>query len=240
MTSEKNTSVSLYRDIAQKIMSDIKNMTYPSGSLLPTESELMEKYSASRDTVRKGLAILKEKDFIDKKQGVGCIVKKPSLSNFSLKVDLSEYRESSRKISIEYCSYETVMQALGLEKGKPVIKIERVLCDDIKPIIYDMKYIPFKRGTPFVEEEIQYSEFSDLGLIDVSPFTLKCDMNISVGLINQDYMSRILCTKIGEPVLNLKRTISDENGTVYAYQSTIIRKGQQMLHAFAGYVLEDD
>lgn len=237
---KKGNTTTLYKDIASDIISKIKNMTYQHGALLPPEKDLMECYDASRDTVRKSLALLSNRGFIEKKQGLGCMVKQPRLTNFLLKFDLNQYKETSRKITIEYCTYDTVLKALKVQPGTPVIRIERTLYEDKKPVMLDIKYMPFKKGTPFIEEEIQYAEFSNLGLIDISPFTLKCDMDISVELIEHDHLSQILCSKLGEPILIVNRTITDDQGTVYSYESTMIRKGLHMLHAFSGYVLENE
>ncbi len=64
-----------YEAVAQSIKSDIESGIYPDGRLLPTEEMLTVKYSVSRQTVRKALAILVEDGLIIKRQGSGSVVR---------------------------------------------------------------------------------------------------------------------------------------------------------------------
>lgn len=65
-----------YEYVADSLSEEIKTGYYPNGAFLPTEEKLTEIYSVSRQTVRKALSILEEKDLIEKKQGSGSVVKK--------------------------------------------------------------------------------------------------------------------------------------------------------------------
>ncbi len=46
----------------------------PGGEKLPSESELMERYGVSRDTIRKSLDLLEENGYIQKAKGKGSFV----------------------------------------------------------------------------------------------------------------------------------------------------------------------
>ena len=70
--SEKKKSV--YANIADDIISKIKNDVYLIGSLLPAEREFMEIYSVQRTTVRRGLDILSREGYIRKVAGLGSVV----------------------------------------------------------------------------------------------------------------------------------------------------------------------
>lgn len=59
--------IEIYQDLAGKI----QDGTYAADSYLPSENELMGIYGASRDTVRKALTKLEEKDLIHKEKGKG-------------------------------------------------------------------------------------------------------------------------------------------------------------------------
>jgi GntR family trehalose operon transcriptional repressor len=63
-----------YQDIYNTLLSQIENKTYPAGELLPGEHELMKRYDASRDTVRKSLSLLAQNGYIQKSQGKGSVV----------------------------------------------------------------------------------------------------------------------------------------------------------------------
>src|ERR1700755_3203268 len=65
---------SRYRDIAARLQKDIRLGRYDIGKLLPTETELMARHSASRQTVREALRILNDQGLIVRRAGLGSIV----------------------------------------------------------------------------------------------------------------------------------------------------------------------
>lgn len=75
-----------YEFVANSLSEDIRTRSYPNGSLLPTEAQLTQIYSVSRQTVRKALSILEGKGIIEKKQGSGSVVTAPNPAAESRKV----------------------------------------------------------------------------------------------------------------------------------------------------------
>jgi GntR family transcriptional regulator len=63
-----------YRDIAARLQNKIRLGKYPVGELLPTETELMSQYSASRQTVREALRILMDQGLIVRRAGLGSVI----------------------------------------------------------------------------------------------------------------------------------------------------------------------
>ena len=61
--------------LAQALMKDITEDTYPVGSLLPTEHELCKQFGVSRHTVREAIRLLQERGLVTRKRGVGTSVK---------------------------------------------------------------------------------------------------------------------------------------------------------------------
>ncbi len=64
-----------YEFVANSLSEEIRTGYYRNEALLPTENQLTQIYSVSRQTVRKALSILEEKNIIEKKQGSGSFVK---------------------------------------------------------------------------------------------------------------------------------------------------------------------
>ncbi|MET1248291.1 trehalose operon repressor [Sporolactobacillus sp. STCC-11] len=84
----KSKFVSIYNDLSEKI----HNQRIESGSLLPTENELGAQYHASRETIRKALAMLSRNGYIQKIQGKGSIVLDVSRQTFPIS-GLTSFRE---------------------------------------------------------------------------------------------------------------------------------------------------
>lgn len=77
---QQNTSVPLYRQLKDKILSDISSGKLAEGEKIPTEIELSELYNISRITVRNAVKELVAEGYLVKKQGKGTFVCLPKLS----------------------------------------------------------------------------------------------------------------------------------------------------------------
>lgn len=63
-----------YQEIYQKLYQDIHSHALRNGEKLPSETQMMEQYNVSRQTIRKALAVLEEDGLIRKSQGRGSVV----------------------------------------------------------------------------------------------------------------------------------------------------------------------
>src|ERR1700681_3499237 len=125
---------SRYRNIAAELQKAIRLGAYPVGDLLPTETELMARFSASRQTVREALRIITEQGLIVRRAGLGSVViatEPPVLFTHSVR-SLSEwlrysnetYRELVR--SSEIVADRKLAALLKCEPGKHWFLIEAV------------------------------------------------------------------------------------------------------------------
>ncbi len=72
-----------YRQIANRMVSEMRNGTYEVGDRLPTEHRLMAAFGVSRHTVRQATQLLKQMGVIEAHQGKGSVVvSKPSPPEF--------------------------------------------------------------------------------------------------------------------------------------------------------------
>lgn len=78
MNTIKQTGVSLYYQVAEKIKQNIDSGTWPRGSRLPSEPELSELFSVSRSTVRQAISTLVDEGLLLRKQGSGTYVTLPA------------------------------------------------------------------------------------------------------------------------------------------------------------------
>src|ERR1700730_3524771 len=111
MTDKKS---SRYRDIAARLQKEIRLGTYPVGKLLPTETELMARFSASRQTVREALRIITEPGLIVRRAGLGSVViaaEPPVLFTHSVK-SLTEWLRYSNE------TYRQVIRSSEIVAGR--------------------------------------------------------------------------------------------------------------------------
>ncbi|TBX97263.1 phosphonate metabolism transcriptional regulator PhnF [Rhizobium laguerreae] len=72
---DRRGASTLWRVVAEAIEQDIKTSRYKPGERLPTEFELAEKFSVHRNTIRRAMIVLRERDLLRIEQGRGTFVK---------------------------------------------------------------------------------------------------------------------------------------------------------------------
>src|ERR1700720_3869257 len=129
---------SRYRDIAAELQTQIRLGTYPVGDLLPIETELMARFSASRQTVREALRIVTEQGLIVRRAGLGSVViatEPPVLFTHSVK-SLNEWlrysNETYRDVvrTSEIVADRKLAALLKCEPGKHWFLIEAIRRSD--------------------------------------------------------------------------------------------------------------
>jgi GntR family transcriptional regulator len=72
--SNRSAATHLYAEIAEVLLADILSGRQPLGSCLPPEHDLARRFSASRFTVRRALAELRERGLVEPRVGLGTFV----------------------------------------------------------------------------------------------------------------------------------------------------------------------
>lgn len=141
--------MSKYQEIYLSLKNQINNKTILANTYLPSESELMKKYHASRDTVRKSLNLLLEDGMIVKEKGKGSRVVDFNIIAFPVS-GVSSFKELKQSMSGEVKTYVTKFeyhqasqeecQHLNISEGN-IYHIERVREIDFEKVILDIDYL---------------------------------------------------------------------------------------------------
>jgi GntR family transcriptional regulator len=67
----------VYKQIADRLRSAIRDGVYAPGDLLPSEHELAAEYGVARGTARQAILLLRNEGLIDAVHGLGCFVREP-------------------------------------------------------------------------------------------------------------------------------------------------------------------
>ncbi|MFC4078353.1 trehalose operon repressor [Salinithrix halophila] len=137
-----NIYYKIYRDYAKQIQNGILRPH----SKLPSENELAEAYTTSRETVRKGLNLLAQNGYIQKVKGKGSFVLPIDRFDFpvsglvSFKELAAKMRESpvTRVVSLEASlAGEEIASRLKVGPDEPIWKVVRTRTMDGEAIILD-------------------------------------------------------------------------------------------------------
>ena len=148
----------IYNDIVGKIDSGI----FEANTKLPSESQLMDEYNVSRDTVRKSLNLLEQNGYIEKSKGKGSFVL--DMNKFDFPVSgINSFKEIENSLGKECETIleeltlkspsDSLMKKLEVSPNKYVWSVVRVRNIDGEKIILDKDYLN-SEFVPRLTEEI--------------------------------------------------------------------------------------
>src|SRR6201988_1361636 len=128
------TGSSLYRKVAEDIKAAIAAGTYPANTKLPSESELAERYSVSRGTIRQAFAALRADGVIASRRGARrVVIGGPLVQSFGELLSFSRWARrigwvpAGRGVSLERRPATAAeAERLGLPDGGTVYFLVRV------------------------------------------------------------------------------------------------------------------
>lgn len=191
--------------IYDKLYSDIVSGVYGSGTKLPGESELAEKYDVSRNTVRQALTVLVEDGLVEKIQGKGTFVtdkgkqKNGSLGLYNPMIACS--RSEIDKIDIYYNygpATEICQSKLGLKPSEIVLAGNNVYYAGGKAVGHSFMQIPVKYIEELNVDLNKEEEVKDL--INRQIFQMSETVQMAIKLVHaEEYITTYL--KISEESL---------------------------------------
>ncbi len=158
--------MSKYKKVYQDIKKKIEDQVWSTGQALPTENELMEIYSYSKDTIRKALSLLEMDGYIQKKQGKSSIViehglmKEQYLSEIKTAGELN--KRSKHQIQTELTSLyivqgqDDLMSTFEVDDKVDFYRVSRVRTIDSERLEYEISYFD-RRVVPYLSKEIAES-----------------------------------------------------------------------------------
>lgn len=199
------TNRPLYLSIFEEIKSKIDNAELKPGDILPPESALQQQYGASRATVRNGLALLFNEGYIFSIPGKGNFVQSPQFNTYTVYYDemknLISSVDNTKLLEVDIISPEDYLaNLLQMSKSRNVIMIRRLFFNEGEPIAYDIKYLPYVKGMPIVEKEIEQATLPEMMSKDISPFSIHRHISIYAQLASDTIKQQLLVKDCQEPL----------------------------------------
>jgi len=138
-----------YEMIMEAIVQKIESGKWKEGYKIPSETELMEEYDASRGTVRKAVDLLQERGFVQKNHGKGVFVLRKKNIEFRFGGIVSFQEENirlNRKFQTNVVEMDTltadkdVAKLLSVKTKTPITRIKRVRQLEGEYVILDVNH----------------------------------------------------------------------------------------------------
>ncbi|MDF2539461.1 MAG: GntR family transcriptional regulator [Herbinix sp.] len=159
----KSVPIPLYFQLKEAILEEMKNGTYKSDDMIPTEKELSDMFQISRTTVRQAITELVQEGWLYRIKSKGTFVSKPKINQNFIQV-LGSFNDqivkSGRTPQTELIDFkiitapENVADVLKLQPKDKVIFIHRKRCADTEPIVMVKTYLPYKKCSFVMEHDL--------------------------------------------------------------------------------------
>jgi GntR family transcriptional regulator len=147
-----NEGLPRYAQIQKSLEQRLIDGVYPIGSLMPSEQELSQEFNSSRTTIREALRYLRERGYVERRQGVGTrVISDTTRSTFFQSFSsLDELFQVAIETYYVVMGVETVVleqelaEMVGGLAGEEWILINGVRWTEAggKPICYVQSYVP--------------------------------------------------------------------------------------------------
>lgn len=211
-----------YRRIAAHFRADVEAGRLRPGERLPSENELMERFTVSRITVRNAIAVLAAEGIVETRHGSGTFVRHPPmpyqlyrLSSFAEVMRERGLQPSSRVLAFEIAQPPPEVARL-LPPGE-AHRLERLRLVNGEPLCHDETWLPVGIGdrlaASILESRTLYDVYEgQLGLHVVGASHAVEAVAASSGL------ARLLEVARGTPLLVVERVTHGDHGLVLDWQ----------------------
>lgn len=213
MAIDPHSALPLYAQVEAILASNIANGTFPPGSRLPNEDELVERFAVSRTTIRQTIQNLIRRGLIEIRRGKGTFVTQPKitqelteLSGFVEDMQSLGRQASARVLDKQIVpANESIAHQLALTTGTRVVRIQRVRLADNAPLSFDETYLPREIGEKIMENDLE-----------TEPIFSLLEQKYKIPLLEAEYrleavsadttVARALGVAIGSPIFLIERT----------------------------------
>lgn len=230
---DSRSPLPLYAQVEAGIVSSIADGTFPPGSRLPNEEELVARFGVSRTTIRQTIQNLIRRGLVEIRRGKGTFVNQPKitqeltqLSGFVEDMQAVGRHASARVLDKEIVpANESVACRLALAKATPVVRIQRVRLADNIPISFDETYLPREIGERVISNDLE-----------TEPIFSLLEQKYNIPLIEAEYrleavaadavVARALGITTGSPVFLIERTSYSADHQPVDYEKLYYRGDQ--------------
>jgi len=224
---DRSIPMPLYFQVAEHLRHHMIAQKMHQGDLLTTDERVQAEFGVSRATARKAIDELVDEGLVERITGKGTFVTEPRLQvplpamlSFTEEILRRGMRPSSRIVSVEWVpASERVAQALGLEAGAHVLRLERIRYADAEPILKTVDVLPERLGIG-PEEDFLGSLYE---LMESRGIRLAECQNLIEAAVTDRQLSEQLQVKKGFPILALQRTSFDTKGRPVLYEEAACR-----------------
>jgi len=223
--------VPLYHQIANQLRSDISAKAFAPGDLLPTETELMDRFRVSRVTIRQALALLVQEGLVGRQAGRGTFViapqDRPGVWNFST---LEDIVTAGHRTEFQLLDLSPPSRASDLPAGltdQDVVRIECLRLLEGEPLSHGVIYLLTRYAKRLALDQLPrkpqplkpvIAMLADQRIVEISRGT-----QVIAARAANPSLAETLKIPVNAPLLQVERQYFDDRGEMFHYAVTHYR-----------------
>lgn len=216
--TNKPEGILLYQRIRNQVINEISMGKFKVGDLIPTEIELMNRFNASRTTVRHAMSELVEKGILVRKRGKGTFVSKNAKTKPRIKLNGSfeDILDVGRTTVVNVVRFEyieaprQVADLLEIPEKETILQIDRVRFSGKEPFIYSINYLPDSIGRYINKDILLKMPLLDIVIKQCTLPIVSGIQKFSATMADQD-VAKLLNINVGVPLLEIERIVKTTN-----------------------------
>jgi GntR family transcriptional regulator len=220
MTLNRASRLPFYAQLHDELRAAIRRGTYKPGDLLPTETELMTHFGASRITVRQALDLLVQQGLVYRRRARGTFVAHPTVEqglvrivSFTEDMRRRGLRPATRVLSAgRVAATAGLAERLGVEPGTELARLERLRLANGEPMSVEESFLVHS-ACPGILKKHNYATYPLREALerDYGVLLARARQTIRAQAASQP-VARALGVKRGAPVLAIERvSFSQDN-----------------------------
>ncbi|WP_370539425.1 GntR family transcriptional regulator [Achromobacter sp. UMC46] len=222
--------IPLYAQVESALASEIASRVLPTGSQLPPEEHLIQRFGVSRTTLRKAIENLVARGLVEIRRGKGTFVTQPRLTQEL--TELTGFAEDMIVLGKDPTAQlldkriveadGEVAQQLNLAVGTKVYRIDRLRLADGIAMSFDETYLPLDIGEKIVSNDLDVEPIFDL--LEKKYLVPLIEARYQLESVTADgHVAAALGVNVGAPIFLIVRTSFTEGGKPIDYEKLFYR-----------------
>lgn len=233
----KRTGVAFHQQLYSLLVRALGEGVIAAGSALPTESELMQRFSVSRNTVRRALGRLEDEKRIIRRRGSGSYARNNPEAPFSPDViaevlQRKDVARSQTKVHVVRMAVTTTPEYIRRTDpafGEQCTVIQRWRSFKGQPFLFSVSHVPERVGGKLTRKQV--AERGVLLALDAAGVKAAAAEQTTTAVLADSLTAKYLRTEIAAPLLSVQRLVRDEEDRPIEHQNHIFRPDRYNLRA---------
>jgi GntR family transcriptional regulator len=235
---DRSSKVPLYHQLYVVLRARIIDGQWPTGSMIPPESELCALYQVSQITARQALENLVSDGLIYRQRGRGTFVAQPAIeTSLSRIVSFTEdmrsrgYEPGSKVLfSGVVAADPTTAMKLHVEEGEALAQLNRLRFADGQPLSVEKSSLVHTYCPGVLAGDYELNSLRATLLAEYGLRLVRAEQSIRALSANKE-LARLLAIGPGDPLLGIERVSFAQPNIPVEYLQILYRADRYVLHA---------